>query len=143
MWLVARARWVDAKARPRMTPGAAQRGLATQRSIWNELLSDRGFCVRFRRTVALDERVREIPMGGDELGPVQVERMTVAAVRAQRLASEDELGDAADEVLDSWALRIEARRSRLPQRSAHARSVIGRNQEIVKPRKKFSKSSLS
>ena len=82
-------------------------------------------------------------MGGDELGPVLIECMPVAAVRAQRLASEDEVGDAADQVLDGWALRIEARRSRLPQSGAHARSLIGRHQEIVKPRKKFSKSLLS
>jgi hypothetical protein len=31
----------------------------------------------------------------------------------------------------------------VPQGRAHALSVIGRNQESVKPRKKFSKSSLS
>lgn len=82
-------------------------------------------------------------MGGDELGPVQLERALVCAERPQRLACEDEIRDAADQVLDGGTLGIEARRSRVPQSGAHARSVIGRDQEMVKPRKTFSKSSLS
>lgn len=93
--------------------------------------------------MALDERVRQIPVGGDELVPVLLEQVQVGAVRPERLSNEDEVRDAADQVLDALALGIEARRSRVPQGRAHALSVIGRNQESVKPRKKFSKSSLS
>lgn len=93
--------------------------------------------------VALDERMGEIPVGGHEFRAVLLERVLVGTVRAQRLPCEDEVGDAADEVLDGRALGIEARRSRMPQRGVHARSLIGRNQETVKPRKSFSKSLLS
>ena len=82
-------------------------------------------------------------MGGDELGPVLLEGVLVGAVRAQRLAGEDEIGDATDEILDGGALGMKASGSRGPQGGRHAVSVIGRNQERVKRRKKFSKMLLS
>lgn len=82
-------------------------------------------------------------MRRDEVRAVLLERSLVGAVRAERLTCEDEVRDAADEVLDRRALGIEARRSRVPQDRAHAPSLIGANQEMIKPRKSFSKSSLS
>ena len=93
--------------------------------------------------MALDECVRELPVGGHEFASVPLERILVGAVRAQRLPHEDEIGNAADQVFDGRTLRMEACGSRLPQRGAHAASVIGPHQEIIKRRKNFSKLSLS
>ena len=92
--------------------------------------------------MALDERVGESPVGGHEVAAVLLERVGVAACGAQRLAHKDEVGDAADQVFDGRALGIEASGSRVPQRGRHAFSLIGRNQEMVKRTKKFSKLSL-
>ena len=93
--------------------------------------------------MALDQRAREIPMKGDQLAAILLELGLGRAARAQRLTHEDELGDAADQILDGEALGMEASGSRMPQRSGHVLSVIGLNQEMVKRGKKFSKLSLS
>ena len=82
-------------------------------------------------------------MSGDELMPVELERVTVGAGCAQGLARANEVGDPADQLLDGRALPNQARRRRWPQRGRHALSVIGLNQEMVKPEKNFSKSLLS
>jgi hypothetical protein len=80
----------------------------------------------------------EIPVRRDELVPVLLQQLTVGAGRAQGLAREDEVGDPADQILDSRACR-----SRVPQRSRHAVSVIGVDQEFIKSAKNFSKLLLS
>ena len=82
-------------------------------------------------------------MRSDELGAVVLERVAVGAGRAQRLACEDEIGDAPDQVFDTRAIRMETHRDRWPQRGAHRLSVIGWSQEMIKRGKKFSKTLLS
>ena len=82
-------------------------------------------------------------MGGNELGAVALESLRIRVVRAQSLSRKNEIGDAPDEILDREPIRMEARRSRGPQRHAHVSSVIGGSQEMVKHEKIFSELLLS
>ena len=81
-------------------------------------------------------------MRRDELAAILLETQVIGPAGAQRLAQEDEVGDAADEIFDGRGLGIEASGSRVPQGGGHAFSVIGLDQEMVKRTKKFSNLSL-
>jgi hypothetical protein len=73
----------------------------------------------------------------DELHPVALEQQRLGAVAAQRLALEDEVGNPADQILDSD-------RGVRPQfQHAHVVSVYRLDQEIIKHWKKFSEAAHS
>lgn len=82
-------------------------------------------------------------MRRDELTPVVLEDLLLGTTGAKRLAEQHEVRDSGDQLLDGGPFRVEDPGLGLPQRSGHLRSVIGADQEMVKPAKTFSKLSLS
>jgi hypothetical protein len=67
--------------------------------------------------VAVDQRVRELPLRAGDLKAVSLERSGRCAGRAKRLALGDEPGDADGKQLDRGAVPAppKARRTKMPQ----------------------------